>query len=106
MIKVVLHETKEHLHAFEVCGHAKSGPYGHDLVCAGVSAITFGATNALIELCGMEPVIKQADNGYLYVELPSDFKEDGEAQTILKAMVVALETMEREYNQFIKITSK
>jgi len=32
---------------FRVTGHAGSGPYGHDLVCAAVSGIVLGGLNAL-----------------------------------------------------------
>lgn len=91
---------------FEISGHANSGPYGFDLVCAAVSAISFGTVNALYELCAIEPIIEQAnDGGYLYVELPKDISEEQfqKAQTIIKTMLVSLETIEREYNKFIKI---
>jgi uncharacterized protein YsxB (DUF464 family) len=106
MIKVVIKRTNEQLAAFEVSGHANSGPYGYDLVCAGVSAVTFGAINALMELCDLELIIDQAAEGYLYVELPSKALREKEAQIILQAMVVSLQTIERDYTQFIQITNE
>src|SRR5699024_12152227 len=40
----------EEISSFVVSGHANSGPYGQDLVCAAVSAVTFGAGNAVLEI--------------------------------------------------------
>ncbi|HLQ95008.1 MAG TPA: ribosomal-processing cysteine protease Prp [Pseudogracilibacillus sp.] len=107
MINVVLYQKGNNIHAFELSGHANSGPYGYDLVCAGVSAVTFGAVNALIELSEADPFIQQEDDGgYLYVELPDSSDNEGDIQTILKAMVVSLETIERDYASYIHITRK
>src|SRR5699024_6403776 len=106
MISVVLFQKENKIHAFELSGHANSGPYGYDLVCAGVSAVTFGAVNALIELCDVEPEIHQEDGGYLYIEIPKSFKNEADVQTILQTMVVSLETIERDYQSFIQIKRK
>lgn len=104
MIKVVLYEEAGILTAFEIGGHANSGPYGFDLVCAGVSAVSFGCVNAVMELCSTDLHIDQgADGGYLYVKLPKSMYMTKEAQLILKTMVVSLQTIEREYEQFIQI---
>ena len=31
-------------------GHANHGEYGHDIVCAGASAVLFGSVNAILGL--------------------------------------------------------
>ncbi|HLR64575.1 MAG TPA: ribosomal-processing cysteine protease Prp [Pseudogracilibacillus sp.] len=106
MIKVVTKKDKREYVAFEISGHANSGPYGFDLVCAAVSAISFGAVNSLIAISEIEPIIEQAnDGGYLYVELPQSMTKDQmkKSQIIIESMIISLETIEREYNQFIKI---
>lgn len=108
MIKIAIYKKDAHIHAFEISGHANSGPYGYDLVCAGVSAVSFGAVNAVISLCEIQPHIDQAgsEGGYLYVEMPSNLSSEirKNADLILQAMVVSLQTIEREYTQFIQIT--
>ncbi|HLR64459.1 MAG TPA: ribosomal-processing cysteine protease Prp, partial [Pseudogracilibacillus sp.] len=77
MIKVMTTKQDNEYIAIEVSGHAESGPYGFDLVCAGVSAITFGAVNALFEVGEYTPIVEQGDDGgYLYVELPDDLSAD------------------------------
>lgn len=107
MIKVVISKQNEHIHAFEISGHANSGPYGFDLVCAAVSAVSFGAVNAVMELCATELIIDQKeDGGYLYIEIPASLSAEKakNANLILEAMIVSLQTIEREYKQFIQIT--
>jgi uncharacterized protein YsxB (DUF464 family) len=109
MIHVTVYRQNEQITAFKLSGHAESGPYGYDLVCAGVSAVSFGAVNALFALCEIEPKIEQGDEGgYLHIALPdtAGAEKADKAQLLLEGMLISLETIEREYNQFIKITSK
>ncbi|KGX89008.1 ribosomal-processing cysteine protease Prp [Pontibacillus litoralis] len=92
---------------FEVSGHAESGPYGHDLVCAAVSAVTFGAVNAVMELCSCEPIIEQGgEGGYLRVELPDSLSNTSfqKASVLLEGMIIALKTIERDYGEYITIS--
>jgi|SRR5690625_2970523 len=106
MINVNVFRKNKEIHAFEISGHAESGPYGYDLVCAGVSAVSFGAVNAVIKLCQIELTIDQAgEGGYLYVEIPSPLPDEKKIRTqlIFEAMLVSLQTIERDYNKFIKI---
>ena|SRR5690625_7993277 len=109
MIEVVVYRESEEIHAFQISGHANSGPYGYDLVCAGVSAVSFGAVNAVLELCDIGLITDQAnDGGYLYVEIrPSlSYEKRAQVQLIFEAMIISLQTIEREYKQFIQITEK
>ncbi|WP_163526472.1 ribosomal-processing cysteine protease Prp [Halobacillus ihumii] len=107
MINVSMFRTHGDITGFEITGHAESGPYGHDLVCAAVSAVSFGAVNAIESLCEIEPDVTQGgEGGYLKITLPGNL--DGvvhsKAQTLLEGMQVSLETIEYEYSQYIKIT--
>src|SRR5690625_7449104 len=73
MITVTIRrEHDQRISSFQVSGHANSGPYGYDLVCAGVSAITFGSINAILALCEKHLSIDQANDkgGYLHVYIP------------------------------------
>ena len=36
-----------------------------DIVCAGASAVSFGAINAIHELTGVTPEIEQGEDGFL-----------------------------------------
>ncbi len=37
-------------------GHADHGEYGHDIVCAGASAVLFGSVNAIIGLTSRDQI--------------------------------------------------
>src|SRR5690625_4689030 len=105
MIKVSIYRENNQIISFEISGHANSGPYGYDLVCAAVSAVSFGAVNAVIQICEIDLEIEQSDSGYLFVAIlkqtPLEIKK--KAQLIFEAMYVSLQTIEREYKQFIQI---
>lgn len=109
MIIIKVFRENNQMTAFELSGHAESGPYGYDLVCAGVSAVSFGTVNAIHTLCEIELNIKQADEGgYLHISIPdsipSELREN--VELLLEGMLVSLRTIEREYSRFIKIESK
>lgn len=109
MIIVTVFRKNKQIIAFELSGHAQSGPYGYDLVCAGVSAVSFGAVNAMIQLCEIDLKIKQKnEGGYLHVLLPDsmDVAIMEKTQLLLEGMLISLQTIEREYHQFITIESK
>jgi uncharacterized protein YsxB (DUF464 family) len=109
MIIVKVFRKNNQITAFECSGHAESGPYGYDLVCAGVSAVSFGTVNAIDKLCEIDLEIEQADEGgYLHVSIPHIVQQElcERVQLLLEGMLVSLTTIEREYSQFIKIDSK
>ncbi|WP_188206280.1 ribosomal-processing cysteine protease Prp [Alkalibacillus aidingensis] len=108
MIEVIIERQPNGIiEGFQMSGHANSGPYGHDLVCAAASAVSFGAVNSIISICECDPHIEQGDDGgYLKVLLPSDLTEGqlDKAQTLLESMIISLETIERDYGQYIHIS--
>ncbi|WP_041121018.1 ribosomal-processing cysteine protease Prp [Jeotgalibacillus alimentarius] len=109
MIQVIIEQEPNGLiRAFQMEGHADYAEHGKDLVCAGASAVSFGAVNAVLSLTETEPVIDQGDDGgYLRVEFPADAGEAGSrTQLIMESMIVSLQTIEQEYGQYIKITFK
>ncbi|WP_182200465.1 ribosomal-processing cysteine protease Prp [Paraliobacillus salinarum] len=110
MIKVTIYrKSDKKVYAFELSGHAESGPAGHDLVCAAVSAVSFGSVNAVIKLCEIEPIIGQGgEGGYLHVELPEKLTTETRrrAELLLEGMIVSLETIERDYGRYITISEK
>ena len=76
MITITVNKDQSgRIHSFEMTGHANFAEHGKDLVCAGASAVSFGAVNAIISLTGKTPEIHQgADGGYLKVLLPQSQK--------------------------------
>ncbi|WP_217586848.1 ribosomal-processing cysteine protease Prp [Lentibacillus saliphilus] len=109
MIHLTVWRSHNRITAFELSGHAESGPYGYDLVCAGVSAVSFGAVNSVISICGIDLDIEQKqDGGFLHVAIPDNLerKVADNVQLLFEGMLVSMETIERDYHQFIKIEQK
>jgi len=100
MISAKFEYSGEDVVAYEISGHAMSDELGKDLVCAGVSAVVFGITNALIGLGLDEAKVKTGD-GYLRVDT-ADIDEDMNA--LVYGLIVSLETIEREHDEYISVT--
>lgn len=94
--------------SFEVTGHAESGAYGTDIVCAGVSALTIGTTNSLSVLGDFIPLVEtndEVEGGYLYVELPLEINEKQliTAQILLESLLLSLKSIVEEYPEYVKL---
>lgn len=107
MIQVTIQRSKDgFIRSFTLKGHADFAEHGKDIVCAGVSAVSFGTVNAVIKLAKVEPLIKQADGGgFLQFQLPDKMETESfaKAQVLLEGMVVSLKTIEQQYGEFIQI---
>lgn len=109
MIRVAIHRTKSGMiQSFTMSGHADFADHGEDIVCAGASAVSFGAVNAVMKLTDVEPEIDRGDGGYLRCTIPEDISTDVQekVQLLLEGMVVSLKTIEQDYGEHIKITFK
>ncbi len=101
MIKVNIAYKGKDLQSIEIKGHANSGDYGVDLVCAGVSAITVGALNALEESDSYEIEVEE---GYLSIDFPKSISEHDE--TVMETMIIQLKTIEESYHRNIEIKER
>ncbi|CAG9607946.1 ribosomal-processing cysteine protease Prp [Pseudoneobacillus rhizosphaerae] len=107
MIQVTIYRLESGLiQAFTLSGHADYAKRGRDLVCAGVSAVSFGTVNAIEALAGFEPRAEQGKDGFLRCEFPMDLPEETQkkVQLLLEGMIVSLQTIEKDYGKHIKIT--
>ena len=88
-------------------GHANYDGHGKDIVCAGVSAVTFGTANAIEALLGIEPE-HTIDEGFLKIDLPKQIeaKTFEQVQLLLESMVVMLKSIEESYGEFLTIKEK
>jgi uncharacterized protein YsxB (DUF464 family) len=108
MIEMTITRTgSDQIREFEISGHAFFAERGKDIVCAGVSAVSVGAINAIHALTGIVPEIKQ-DSGFLRCVIPENLSEDinEKVQILLEGMVISLQTIEEEYGKNLKITFK
>ncbi|WHY84865.1 ribosomal-processing cysteine protease Prp [Neobacillus novalis] len=109
MIGITITRTKSGLiQSFEISGHALFADRGKDIVCAGVSAVSVGAINAVHELTGITPDLEHRADGFLRCVVPEELPENTneKIQLILEAMAVSLRSIEEQYGKHIQITFK
>ena len=85
-------------------GHANYDGHGKDIVCAGVSAVTFGTVNsieALLEIVSEHTI----HEGFLKIDIPERIepKTFEQVQLLLESMVVMLKSIEESYGKFLTI---
>ncbi|TMV52912.1 ribosomal-processing cysteine protease Prp [Paenibacillus mesophilus] len=104
MIRVNIERNRDRgtIEAFTVTGHAFYGKPGHDIVCAGVSAVTVGTVNAVEKLTGVE-LPNEMREGLLKVRIPEETDEGKsvQIQLLLESMVVMIESIEDAYGKYI-----
>ncbi|WP_066311646.1 ribosomal-processing cysteine protease Prp [Bacillus sp. FJAT-29814] len=110
MINITINRTEANsIQSFVISGHAFFSAKGTDIVCAGVSAVSVGAINAVHELTGVTPDIAiDHEEGFLRCVLPGQLPEgiNEKVQLLLEGMIVSLRAIEEEYGEHIKITFK
>ena len=100
MIKVTIVRHNNLIQSLEISGHADSGPKGHDLVCAAVSAIITGGANAIPNKANYDIKL---ESGYALIEMKN---ADEESNKVLNTVWVMLKTVEESYPQHIKILDR
>ncbi|MBM7660666.1 uncharacterized protein YsxB (DUF464 family) [Bacillus mesophilus] len=108
MIEInITRASNQLLKSVTISGHAEYDEPGKDIVCAGVSAVTFGAANAVEELCGIALHVEQGKSGFLRFVIPTGMDGDKLEKThfLMEGMLVSLKTIEESYSDFIKITT-
>lgn len=105
MVKVEIQYQKGDFASMKVKGHADSGPYGQDIVCAAVSAICFGALNALENADEDFDIIIDEDNkgnlGIAAKHAPSEHDA-----TVLETWIIQLKTIEVSYSDRLTIKER
>lgn len=108
MIKGTFRRDQEgHLTSFVLTGHAGSGPYGSDIVCAAVSALSISTVNGLEALGGFIPevVVDNEEGGYLSVALTDAI--NGEqlniSQILLENLLLGLQSIEKENKKYLTV---
>ena len=94
MIKV---ELKDNL--ITIKGHAGYDDKGKDIVCASVSSIVITTINGIIEIDKDAIDYSDLDNEIIIRKL----KEDEIVNKLIKNMILLLESLEKDYKEYIKI---
>lgn len=85
-------------------GHANYDGHGKDIVCAGVSAVTFGTVNSIEALLEIVPE-HTIYEGFLKIVIPERIepKNFEQVQLLLESMVVMLKSIQESYGEFLTI---
>lgn len=101
MIRAEVRRSGGEIRYLRVRGHAGSGPYGHDLVCAAVSAVVQTA------IMGLREIDPGAGPGEI---AEGDVRWQGSAgpqgQAILLACIVGLRDIARSHPKSLALTEK
>ena len=100
MIKVEVRKVNEKITSLSLSGHAGSGEYGHDLVCAAVSAIFVGGCSALENQSSFTIQIKEGNS---HLKLKDEKKLSKHDEIVLETVLIQLRNIEQDYKKFIKI---
>ncbi len=101
MTKIKIFKNDSFISQIEIRGHALSGKYNEDIVCAGISSVVFGICNALEQLSVYnENQIVFEDE---LIKIPN-ITNQKEVQLICKTLIVQLQTIKRSYPKYIDIS--
>lgn len=108
MIKVTIKlSSQTGVEQFKMIGHADSGPYGQDIVCAAASVLAINTINSVEQVTGVKPETKmdEENGGLLSASFPVIQNRDRllQMQAILKSFVIGMQDISQNYSQFIKI---
>ena len=101
MIKVKISKAGATFNSLEVKGHAGSGPYGHDLVCAAVSAVITGGLNNLKAPQNYDIELKE---GYSLIKANKEVSAHD--AVVIETIICGLKTIAEDNGDFITIKAE
>jgi uncharacterized protein YsxB (DUF464 family) len=104
MTKVVIDYKGKGLGSLSISGHAGTNVAGKDLVCAAVSAISFGALNALEDID--EDFDYEIDREEASIKLSPKGAISDHDETVLETLIIQLKTIEASYPEAITIKER
>ncbi|WP_105955963.1 ribosomal-processing cysteine protease Prp [Apilactobacillus quenuiae] len=109
MIKVTIYHNKlnDFVNSFKITGHADSGDYGKDIVCAAASVLSISTVNGLNEVAKLDPKVKSndIDGGFMEVTIPNTENHDNmiASQAILHSFENGMIDISKSYAKYIKL---
>ncbi|AEN99075.1 ribosomal-processing cysteine protease Prp [Fructilactobacillus sanfranciscensis] len=105
MIKAKFNSQKNLITGFTLSGHADSGEYGHDIVCAAVSVLSISTVNGLSQVAGIKPMVDQDEKngGYLAVTIKDIDLDNIRVQALLLCFKNGISDIAKQYDQYIKV---
>lgn len=90
---------------FLLKGHADSGEYGYDIVCAAVSVLAINTVNSLEQLALVKPqvVSDEKNGGYLKVNVKLNQTNNSAVQLLLNSFELGMRSIADNYQDYITI---
>lgn len=105
MIQTWIYKDQGRISGFKITGHANSGEYGKDIVCAAVSVLSINTVNSIEQIAKIMPLVDSDDEngGFLSVNIPegSDANANRQAQVLLEALEIGLEDISKSYKEYL-----
>ncbi len=105
MIRVRIQRNKDNeILSFNITGHAKTAPYGEDIVCAAVSVLAQTTILGFYEVLHQKPIYEMID-GKLECRMMSSLTDSQkkEAAILLQTMLLGLKNIQQQYPKIIAI---
>lgn len=105
MIRAQFRRRNGLISSFTITGHGGQGPYGQDILCAAVSALSQATVLGLAEVAGI-PVTVEKESGLLRCELPAtlDPRSSEKAAVLLETLLRSLRDLEQNYGDALAVT--
>ncbi|MDT6980821.1 ribosomal-processing cysteine protease Prp [Levilactobacillus zymae] len=107
MIHATIHHGSDRINSFQITGHADSGEYGQDIVCAAVSVLAITTVNGLQRVAKIPVTVDNRDQagGFLEVTLPPKLEAPAElkGQTLLQSFADGLRDVATNYADFVEV---
>jgi len=104
VIRAQFRRRNGHIASFTISGHGGQGPYGQDILCAAVSALSQAAVLGLTDVVGI-PVALEKKHGFLRCELPEDLdpRSRSGAAVLLETLLRSLKDLEQNYGDALAV---
>lgn len=107
MIQAVFERAEDgELRSATITGHADSGEYGFDVVCASVSTLAINFINSIEKFAGYEPILElnEDEGGYMSVEIPTDIPPHQREMTQLffESFFLGMANLSEDSSEFVQ----
>ncbi|GEP19548.1 ribosomal-processing cysteine protease Prp [Pediococcus argentinicus] len=107
MIQAWISKQDGQINGFKLTGHANSGEYGQDIVCAAISVLSINTVNSIEKLTPISPkvVSNNQEGGYMEVSVPDAMSPEAEqkVQLILSSFELGMKDISQSYGEYINL---
>ncbi len=105
MFEITIFKKQKEYYGFKSEGHSGYAAAGEDIVCAGLSALVINTINS-IEALTEEAFSLEKDEEKALLALRFDDIPGKEAALLMDSLVLGIEGIQKQYQQFVKLTFK